>query len=174
MSNKGGGFFAALNRYERIAEDAVLVLLLGGMIVLAAAQIIMRNAFDTGLVWSDELLRLGVLWVALVGAVAASRDDHHISIDVLSRFLPPRLKHASSALVALFTSVVCGLLAWYSLDFLRESIEYEDVLLGDLPAWWFQLILPLGFGLIAYRYLVHTSRQLINCFSPSSTEPDSA
>lgn len=165
---------AKLEKLGRFAEDALLVVLLGGMILLAAAQIILRNAFDTGLVWSDELLRLGVLWVALIGAVAASRDDHHISIDVLSRFLAPRLKHASSALIALFTAAVCALLAWTSLEFLRESIEFEDVLLGDLPAWWFQAVLPAGFALISWRYAVHTVRQTRQMFSPPAVEPEAS
>jgi TRAP-type C4-dicarboxylate transport system permease small subunit len=53
--------------------------------------------------------------------------------------------------------VVCGLLAWFSLRFVRDSREFGDVLLGDLPAWWFQLILPVGFGLIAYRYGVRAA-----------------
>ncbi len=172
MRSNGRVVFLALDRIGRFAEGLLLVVLLGGMVLLAAAQIVLRNFFDTGLVWSDELLRLGVLWVALLGAVAASRDDHHISIDVLSRFLSPRLKQASSILISLFTVAVCSLLAWFSLEFLRESIEYEDVLLGDLPAWWFQVILPLGFGMIAWRYLVLMVRHALSLFAPLPAEED--
>ncbi|MEM9057194.1 MAG: TRAP transporter small permease subunit [Pseudomonadota bacterium] len=62
------------------------------------------------------------------------------------------------------------LLAWFSLEFLRESIEYEDVLLGDLPAWWFQLVLPAGFALIAYRYVVHTVRHTIGAVRGEAPE----
>jgi len=34
----------------------------------------------------------------------------------------------------------------------QTSREFEDVLMGGIPAWIPQLILPLGFGLICYRY----------------------
>ena len=142
----------------RRIEDALLVVGLAGLILLGAAQILLRNAFSVGLVWADGLMRLTVLWLALLGAIAASRDRKHIAIDVTDRILPPRLRVAAAIVRNLFTSIVCALLAWYSWSFVRDSREFGDVLLGNLPAWWFQLILPVGFALISYRYLLRTAR----------------
>jgi len=42
--------------------------------------------------------------------------------------------------------------AWYSVQFVQMSHEFGDVLMGSVPAWLPQLILPVGFGLICYRY----------------------
>ncbi len=138
----------------------MLVALLTSMIALAVTQIVLRNVFDSGLVWADELLRIGVLWIALAGAVAASRADRQISIDVLSRWLRPGPKRWANAVVDLFTAAVCGVLGWYSFAFVRDSRLFEDTLLNGLPAWWFQAILPIGFGLMCWRYLVLTLRGL--------------
>ncbi len=88
----------ALEKAGMAAEDAVLVLILTGMIVLAAGQIVLRNAFNIGFIWTDELLRLLVLWLAVAGSVAASRMDKHISIAVLDRFLSPTLKLAAKVI----------------------------------------------------------------------------
>ena len=41
--------------------------MLGGMIVLAFGQIVLREVFETGFVWADELIKLMVLWLAMVG-----------------------------------------------------------------------------------------------------------
>ena len=68
------------------AEDALLVLLLSAMIVLAATQIMLRNFFDSGFVWIDPLLRVLVLWLGLIGATVATRNNRHIRIDLLSGF----------------------------------------------------------------------------------------
>ncbi len=136
----------------RWLEDSLLVAILIGMIGLASVQIILRNGFDSGLIWADELLRILVLWVAMAGAMVASRADRHLRIDVLARLMPIRPRLTVGALVDMFTAAVAGLVAWHAWRFVMESREYEDVLLGDLPAWWFQTILPLGFGLIALRY----------------------
>jgi len=141
-----------LERAGRVAEDAFLVTILSSMILLAAGQIVLRNLFNVGFIWGDEALRLMVLWIAVAGAVAASRNDKHITIDVLDRFLPGRIKSAKNVLVHGFTAVISGILSWYSLQFVRTSYEFGDLLLGAIPAWLLQLILPVGFGLIAYRY----------------------
>lgn len=146
------GLLARLERAGKLAEDALLVALLTGLILLAASQILLRNVFDIGFIWGDEALRMLVLWLAVGGAVAASRNDKHINIAVLDRFLRGRLGAAKDLLVHLFTAAICGVVAWQSLGFVRTSHEFGDLLLGQVPAWIPQLVLPVGFGLICYRY----------------------
>jgi TRAP-type C4-dicarboxylate transport system permease small subunit len=152
-----------------MAEDAVLVVILSGMIVLASGQIVLRNFFDIGFIWSDEALRLMVLWLAVAGAVAASRDDKHINVEVLDRFLPGRVKTLKDALIHGFTAGICGVVAWHSFLFVRMSHEFGDVLLGGIPAWLLQAILPVGFGLIAYRYTLFVARDLRRLVWPKGT-----
>lgn len=141
-------------RLGRWLEDTVLVILLTSMILLAGTQILLRNAFDSGLVWADELLRILVLWIGLAGALAASRDGNQIRIDILSRFLNDTAQRAMQVVTALFTAVVCAVVGWHAFVFVSGSLEYGDTVLGNLPAWWFQVILPAAFLLIAWRYLV--------------------
>lgn len=157
---EAGRLLKGLEQVGRLLEDALLVMLLSGLIGLAATQIVLRNLFDTGFVWADELLRLLVLWVALFGAIAASRDDRHIRIDILSRFLGERAKLAAAVVIDLFTAAISTIVAWFALKFLMDSYEFQDTLLGDLPAWPFQLVLPVAFGLIAYRYFVFSLQHL--------------
>jgi TRAP-type C4-dicarboxylate transport system permease small subunit len=156
--NGGRNLFSRLERAGRIAEDAVLVLLLGGMILLAAGQIVLRNFLNIGFIWSDEALRLLVLWVAVAGAVAASRSDKHINIPVFDRFLPGRLGLLKDFVVHAFTAGICAVVAWHGLLFVRSSREFGDLLLGGVPAWLLQLVLPVGFGLIAWRYALFGAR----------------
>jgi TRAP-type C4-dicarboxylate transport system permease small subunit len=73
-----------LDRAGRLLENIILVTLLSGMILLAVGQIVLREVFDTGIIWADQLVRLIVLWLAMMGAMAACREDRHIRIDALS------------------------------------------------------------------------------------------
>lgn len=164
--NRVQKFLGGLERAGKWGEDAVLVLILTTMILLAAGQIVLRNFMDIGVIWGDEMLRMLVLWLAVAGAVAASRNDKHISIDVLNRFLPDRVSLAVKVVVHLFTAVVCGAVAWHSLAFVQMSYEFEDVLLGSVPAWILQAVLPLGFGLITWRYALFAIKELISLFKP--------
>jgi TRAP-type C4-dicarboxylate transport system permease small subunit len=148
------GILAWADRAGQFLENAALVGALASMIVLAGAQIVLRNFFNSGFPWADEALRLLVLWVAMLGAVAASRENRHIAIDALARVLPPGPKAWVAIVVHFFTACVALIIAWHSAQFVADSREYNDILLGDLPAWWFQAILPIGFVLIGYRYVV--------------------
>jgi TRAP-type C4-dicarboxylate transport system permease small subunit len=135
-------------------EDSLLMLLLTGMILLATTQILLRNLLDTGLAWADPSLRIAVLWVALLGALAATRDDNHIRIDLLTRFLPEQAKRYSLMVTDLFSTLVCGLLAWHGGRFVYFEWQDGNTLFSSVPAWLCELIIPLGFGLMALRFLL--------------------
>ena len=68
-------------QYLHRLEDSLLVGLLSLLIILASAQIFMRNVLDTGIVWIDPLLRVMVLWLSLIGAAVAARELKHIQIE---------------------------------------------------------------------------------------------
>jgi len=146
---------ARADRLGRALETFLLALVLSAMILLAATQIVLRNLSGGGIVWADEALRILVLWVAMLGAVAASRDQRHVSIDAVSRYLPSAVRWWISLFVNLFAATVCIVLAWYSYEFIADSRLADDrVLGGAVSAWVMQFILPVGFALLGYRYLV--------------------
>lgn len=144
----------------RWIENALLSALLAGMIGLGALQIVLRWSSAGSLVWADEAIRMMVLWIAMVAGVAAAREDRHISIDVLSRFLAPRARAFAAAAVDLFTAAVCMALAWYGGIMVQFALEDGDVLLTGLPAWIFQSIIPVAFLLMGYRYFLWFIRRL--------------
>lgn len=151
-----------LERLERLsywAENFLILTLLSALIFFSVAQIILRNVFSSSFAWGDGLVRLLVLWLALAAAIAASRDDKMITIDVLSRVLPERWKNFVAVLTNLFTAVVTGLLAFFSWAFVEDSRMFGDTLLGGWPAWICQIILPFGFAVISYRYCLRTVKK---------------
>ncbi len=50
-------------------EDGLIVTVLLGMVLLAVAQIGLRNFGGVSLVWAEPLLRNAVLWIGLLGAM---------------------------------------------------------------------------------------------------------
>lgn len=137
-------------------EDGVLALLLGGLVGLASLQIGLRTFFDTGLAWIDPTLRVLVLWLGLLGAVAASRDGRHISIDAASRLLPERARAGVKAGTSLFAGVVCAVVAWHALRFVGSEFDYGTTAFSGIPVWALQSIIPFAFGAIALRYAKRT------------------
>lgn len=150
-----------LARIGTAIENALLVLLLGAMMLLAVGQIVLRMFFDAGVIWADELIKNMVLWVALVASIAAARSGRHLRIDILSHFVPARLARLPAVVVNLFAAVVCGLIAWHSARYIALTLEYDDTVLLDTPAWLVQGILPLAFILMTWHFIVAAAKNLI-------------
>lgn len=149
-----------LDKAGRAAESSALVILLTSMILLAVAQIALREIFSTGYVWADELLKLMVLWLAMVGSIAACRDNRHIRIDVLSHLLPKSVVRFTQMIVDVFAAAVCAVIAWQAYRYLQIEIEFEDTVLIDTPSWMAHMIMPIAFALISYRFIVSVLKKL--------------
>lgn len=144
-------------------------MILGGLILLGASQIVLRNFLSIGFAWGDGLMRLAVLWLGLLGALAASRDGRHITMGAVTRFLPQRLQIAAGVGADWFGAVISAALSWYAWQFVSDSREFGDTMLGDVPAWWLQVIMPVAFALIALQFLVQSVKRIRG--TAAATEP---
>lgn len=141
-------------------ENATLVTSFVVMLCLAVMQIVLRNFFDAGVIWADSLLRMLILWIALLGAMVATRERNHINIDAISRYFPAFSQKVINSIVALLSAVVCAICAWYAYLFVR--IEYEDhsLAFAAVPTWVTELIIPLAFLVMAIRFALQVVTSL--------------
>ncbi len=164
------GLVERLERWGTAAENAALVILLGALMLLAVGQIVMRMFFSIGFVWADELVKLLVLWITLVASIAASRSDRHLRIDIVSHFVPEKYARFPRVIVDIFAATMCGILAWQSWRYLQLTIEFEDTVLIDVPAWIAYGLLPLAFVLMCYRFLLMSGSDLMRILRPEAGE----
>ncbi len=135
-------------------ENSLIILILGVMVILAFLQVLLRNFFDTGILWGDIFLRHLVLWVGFIGASLATREEKHINIDVLTRIISKRYIPYVKMIIDLVSVIICILLAHAGYKFLMDEIKYETILFENIPSWYFELIIPVGFALMAFRFLL--------------------
>lgn len=147
-------------------EDALLVSLFVSMMLVAVVQIVVRNLIGAGIVWADPLVRILVLWAGLVGSMTATRQNSHISIDILTRFLPERFKLLANSLTLSVTSAVCGAGAWYSTQFVLMEREFGTEAFASVPIWVCESIIPIAFFVIAVRCLVLSAVSLKTSLRP--------
>lgn len=156
---------------ERVAavlqrvEDALIALFTALLVLLAGGQIVARTAFDSGWVDLDAFLRTMVLWIALLGAMAAARDDKHLAVDAVARFVHGGIARALRAVAYLGAALVCAALAWYAFELVRGEYQSATIAFAGVPAWVTQAIMPVAFAVIALRFATHAFRP------PRSTEP---
>ena len=136
------------------AEDALLVFLLSSMIFIAALQILLRNFFDAGIVWADPLLRVGVLWLGMIGATVATRHNKHIRIDLLSKLFDRNTHRLIQSVVGQISAWTCLVIAWFGMHWIRLDFEDGFTAFAGIPAWMLEIIIPVAFGLIGLRYFI--------------------
>ncbi len=137
-------------------EDIIVTFLLSSILIFAVTQIILRNFFESGIIWADSLLRILVLWLALAGAILASRQGKQINIDIFSQFIPDAYKHYIEKLNFLFASAICLLISYYSFQFVSLEYETGGYAFAEVPAWIAEAVIPLGFAIMGVRYLAQT------------------
>ncbi|MCX7984115.1 MAG: TRAP transporter small permease [Bacteroidetes bacterium] len=135
-------------------ETILVVILLIVMLILGFTQVLLRNIFHSGIVWGDIVLRHLVLWIGFVGALLATTANKHISIDVFTRFLSPPHKLTIQILIDLFSALICTLLFHAALTFVTYEIDSQHTVYADIPSWYAQSIIPLGYGLLSLHFLL--------------------
>lgn len=141
-----------LGRALCAVENTVLAVLALGLLLAAAFQIAFRFT-GGGPVWLDPLMRTMTLWLALFGALVATRERRQLHIDLLAQRLAGWWGKSARLLVAIFTSIVCALLAWHSLTLVAMERDGGGTVFGGVPNWLALSVLPLVFGLMALRAL---------------------
>ena len=151
----------ALDRALTATVTAVLVLIFGVMLGLAALQVILRTGFQTGLLWGDVAARHLVIWVGFLGAFLATRENKHFHIDVLTRFLSPGIRLWFNAFSDLFAAAICYLLMSASITFLNVGMDADSTSFLHIPQRTVALIVPVGFGLIMVQFLIRMIESIV-------------
>lgn len=106
--------------------------------------------------WIDSLLRQLVIICGFLGAMLATRRKNHISIDIFGRFLKGRAARVCEATTSLAATVVCALLAVSGWELVQIGIEYPQDIIPWVTQWQFQLIFPIGWGLLGVHFLLRS------------------
>ncbi len=141
-------------------EQTLIVTFLSFMIFVAFLQIVLRNVFSTGLDWGDSFLRNLVLWIGFIGATLATKEQKHINIDIVSRWLPSLGRNIVMLITHLFSFSVCCLLTYAAFKFIRNEVQMGNRTLLNIPAWIPEIILPMTFGLMTFRFGLRSFKNL--------------
>lgn len=114
------------------ALEISIVACLAVMSILVFGNVVLRYAFNSGIVLSEELSRLLFVWLVFLGAILASREHAHIGVDLLIKRLPAAGKRLCIALTALIMLGICVMLIWGSA--LQMRINFTNALpVSGLP-----------------------------------------
>jgi C4-dicarboxylate transporter DctQ subunit len=104
--------------------------------------------------WAEPFVRLLVLWVTFLGASLVTGENKHIKIDLLTQIIPASWLPLIDVLLSLAGALVTALMLKASLFYVGTEMNFGGNLFLNVPTWIGQLIIPVGFLLMCFRFLV--------------------
>jgi tripartite ATP-independent transporter DctM subunit len=135
----------------RRAEDGLLSLSLAAAVLLPLTEIVLRKYFHTGIPAQSAFLQHLTLIIGMLGGAVAARDGKLLAFSTVRVLLPPRWRALARAWSGSIAAVVSGFLCVASIDFVRTERAAGSTIMEGLPTWWLQVVMPLGFAVIALR-----------------------
>lgn len=141
-------------RWLEKLEEHFLGLMLAGMTLITFGQVVARYVFNYSFTWAMELTGVLFAWLIFIGMSYGVRVGAHIGIDILVRAAGPRLGRWMGVVASALCVVYALILALGGWQYLSK-IYSVGILMQDMPVpqWVPRIVLPLGFVLLALRFL---------------------
>lgn len=139
-----------------------LTFLIGLVAIAQFTQVITRYVFEVPVMGMDELMMYPILWLYMLGAANASREQSHIRANVLDVFIKSPRKLAVIAVIADAISIVVLLwLIYWAWDFTQYIIRVgKESPTLYLPTFFADISLITGLMLMILFTLWHIARLL--------------
>lgn len=113
------------------------------VVLLTIAQVFFRFALDAPLIWSEELARILIVWIAFLGAAVVSWDGRHINVDVAFKAMSGRTRRIVRTVNALAACLLLAALISPTLRLVRIENMAETGAL-ELPSGIIRLPVAIG------------------------------
>lgn len=151
-------------------EGWLIITFLSVMVIFTFIQVILRglythahltwaNSIMGQLDWSEPLVRLLVLWLTFLGASLLTEENKHIKIDLLSTLIPPKWLALRELILSLVCILISAIMLKVCIDYLKMEMTFKENMFLHFPSWIGQLILPAGFAVILFRFLLRAIAQ---------------
>lgn len=118
------------------------------MLVVASSlgvfQIAMRFVFEQPAEWTEVLIRFSLIWMVFLAIPCAFRQGAMVSVDVLYRWSPPRLRRVIDWVVALAALTLIGIILWWGWDYSVRGRVQSMAGLESVSMFWAYLAMPVG------------------------------
>ena len=118
------------------------------MLVVSASlgvfQILTRFVLEQPAEWTEVLIRFSLIWMVFLGIPTAFRQGAMVSVDVLYRWSPPRLKRVLDAVVALAALGLVVVILWWGWDYAQRGKVQSMAGLESITMFWAYLAMPVG------------------------------
>jgi TRAP-type C4-dicarboxylate transport system permease small subunit len=150
----------SLRRIRRAVEKAGNVLAVAAGLALSLTMLVMAvdaigRKVSGPLPGGYETSMALMVLVMFLPQAFAERRKAHISVDLVSRFLPPKIRTSLEAVGAILGIAVFLLITWLGVEKAWSSTAVGETWPGivNYPVWLFRWIVPIGSVVVAFQFV---------------------
>lgn len=145
-----------LGAINRVLQG-LLTLLFAVLIVPVTLQILARYTdLIPRYIWTEEIARFCFVWIIMIGAMIAVREEAHFSVDVLPEPRTPAGRGVANLLVHLAMLSLALCFIWYGKEFADQGLMQTSEI-AELPMIAIYIAWPLS-GLVWTLFLAEKLR----------------
>ena len=146
-------------------EDTLAVVIFAAMTLLPVIEATTRLFSTNGIPASQVLVQHFTLWIGFLGAILATRQNKLLALTRDPLFDEAEKPHLGKWIAKVTTFLVLVALTWGSWELLKIEMQYPIDIAPNIPRWVAQLIMPVGFGLMAIQVYVKSYKKHIHRIS---------
>lgn len=146
------------DRIVNLTVEIVGVSVLVAIVAVVFGNAVSRYALNYSFSWAEEMVQMGMPWLAMTGVFLSVRRGTMIRIDFFFEKIPLRWRGAVARFGYAVNVGVLLLMAWVSLDFVR-LFGGDVALYVQIPTGWSTSALVFGSAGAAMAYLAEFHRE---------------
>ena len=141
-------------RWLQHFEEGLITFLMATMTLLTFMQVVSRYVFNYSFVWALELTGVMFAWLIFVGMSYGVRVGAHIGVDAAVKLLDKGAARVVGSIAAVLCIIYALIVTYGGYLYVRKMYDV-GILMQDMPiqSWIPRIILPLGFALLAFRFM---------------------
>ncbi|MBX9612859.1 MAG: TRAP transporter small permease [Burkholderiales bacterium] len=136
--------FLTLERWTTGFSTVAACLMLTISASLGMLQIITRFVLETPAEWTEVLIRFSLIWMVFLGIPAAFRQGAMVSVDVLYRWSPPKVRRVLDWVVSGAALTLMGVIIWWGWDYANRGKVQTMIGLENVTMFWAYMAMPVG------------------------------
>lgn len=134
--------------FDRVATPVTGLSLTLALVVMAA-QVIFRYAFNDSLFWAEEVARYALIWSSMIGAAVAYRHGSHVAVTDVVKRLPQGLQRQLVRVVHALVFAFGAFLLWQGWMLTMRNFERHQLSTSlEIEIAWIYLSIPLSGALM--------------------------
>jgi tripartite ATP-independent transporter DctM subunit len=133
-------------------EEGICYFFIALLALLPAGEAVARLILRTGIPSSSDLIVHFLLVIGLISGMICTRKKQHLAITIVEVFCPEKVKHGLALISSLISVFTATALVWCGASFVRMALS-PWTMIGFIPDQVFAMIIPLGYAVMAFRFV---------------------